>query len=80
MTRMSAKFVANRVGMSTNWVYELWRDMGLVMKDKFGDWALTDLGRQLGGRISKSNYCPVPTFEFEKIEQMMIDYYIENRK
>ena len=36
MERMSARFVGNRVGMSTKWVYEMWKDMGLIIKDKYG--------------------------------------------
>lgn len=37
MNRMPARFVGRAVGMSTEWVYGMWRDMGLVTKDKFGD-------------------------------------------
>ena len=80
MGRMSARFVAIEVGKSTSWVYEMWKDMGLVIKDKFGDWALTEAGREIGGRMSKSNHLPVPTFEFEKIEKLMIDFYNKHRK
>lgn len=80
MGRMSARFVAQRVGMSTQWVYSLWKEMGIVCKDKFGDWILTETGKDLGGRMSKSNHCPVPTFDFEVIEKMMIDFYTRNRK
>ena len=50
------------------------------VKDKFGDWALTEAGREIGGRMSKSNHLPVPTFEFEKIEKLMIDFYNKHRK
>lgn len=71
MRRMSASFVGREVGMKTELVYDVWKNMGLVIKDKFGDWALTEAGRNIGGRMSKSNYCPVPTFEFEVIEKMM---------
>lgn len=71
---MAARFVGIKLGMSTEMVYEMWKDMGLVIKDKFGDWVLTEAGRNIGGRISKSYY-PVPTFEFEIIEKMMIDFY-----
>ena len=73
--RMSARFVAQEVGKSTAWVYDLWEKMGLVIKDKFGDWILTESGRASGGRMSKSTYRPVPTFDFEIIEQKMIDFY-----
>jgi len=79
MGRMSARFVGNKVGMSTKWVYEMWQDMGLVFKDKCGDWALTELGKSIGGRMSKSIHCPVPTFDFEVLEKMMIDFYNKNR-
>lgn len=80
MSRMSARFVGRAVGMSTEWVYGMWKDMGLVIKDKFGDWALTEAGRSIGGKMSKSNHCPVPTFKFETIEQLMIDFYNKHRK
>lgn len=49
--------------------------MGVVIKDKSGDWILTKYGRSIGGKMSKSNYCPVPTFKFEIIEKKMIDFY-----
>ena len=80
MTRMSARYVARKVGMTTQWVYDMWKDMGLVQKDKFGDWSLTAAGRVIGGEMSKSNYLSVPTFRFEDIEQPMIDFYNEHRK
>jgi hypothetical protein len=73
---MSARFVGNIVGMSTEWVYGMWKDMGLVVKDKFGDWTLTEMGRNIGGRMSNG----VPTFDFDIIEQMMVDFYDEHRK
>ena len=47
MSRMSARFVGRAVGMSTKWVYGMWKDMGLVVKDKFGDWALTAAGHNI---------------------------------
>lgn len=80
MARMSARFVAQQIGMSVKCVYEIWNDMGLVIKDKFGDWALTDLGRQNGGRMSQGNRLPVPTFELETIEKMMIDFLNHHKK
>ncbi len=71
--RMSARFVGNKVGMDTKWVYDLWEKMGVVIKDKSGDWILTKYGRSIGGKMSKSNYCPVPTFKFE-ILYLIFDY------
>ena len=53
MSRMSARFVGRAVGMSTKWVYGMWKDMGLVVKDKFGDWALTAAGHNIGGECPK---------------------------
>ena len=50
MSRMSARFVAQKVGMTTNWVYNMWKEMGLVEKDKFGDWVVTAAGRAIGGK------------------------------
>lgn len=80
MDRMSARFVADKVGMTTSWVYEMWKDMGLVVKDKFDNWILTDLGYKIGGKMSNGSKVSVPTFNFKKIERMMIDFYNKNRK
>lgn len=80
MDRMSARYVGRAVGLSTDTVYNMWERMGLVIKDKFGDWALTEGGRSIGGKMSKSNHCPVPTFDFEVIEKMMIDFYNKQSK
>ena len=77
---MSARFVGNRVGMSAKWVYDMWKDMGLVINNNSGGWSLTELGRSVGGRMSKGSYSSVPTFDFEVIEQMMIDFYNKYRK
>lgn len=78
MSRKSARFVAEKVFMRTTVVYDIWRDMGLVIKDKFGDWVLTDLGRKIGGRMSDGNRLSVPTFEFEIIQKMM-DRFLQQK-
>lgn len=80
MSRMSARYVAQKVRMNTALVYDLWSSMGIVAKDKFGDWTLTEAGRKIGGRMSKNNYFPVPTFDFNVIEQLMMDACKEHRK
>lgn len=80
MSRMSARFVAQKVGMTTQWGYNMWKDMGLIDKDKFGDWGLTAAGRSIGGRMSRGSHLEVPTFDFDVIEQLMIDFYNKNRK
>lgn len=80
MSRMSARYVAQKFRMNTALVYDLWNSMGIVAKDKFGDCRLTEMGRKIGGRMSKNNYCPVPTFDFNVIEQLMIDACKEHRK
>jgi hypothetical protein len=70
----SARFIAQEFSnMSTSDVYECLKDMGLVVKDKLGDWMLTDQGRSIGGKMSKSDRCPVPTFD-EKITDMIIEF------
>lgn len=74
MERMSAKIVGGKIGKSAAWVYDQWKNMGLVMKDKFGDWALTEAGRNIGGRMSKNSYRPVPTFDFPVVKKMMDDF------
>ena len=39
MSRISARFIAQKlINYTTSDVYEIWTDMGLVIKDKFGDW------------------------------------------
>ena len=80
MSRMSARFIGKEVGLSTSEVYDMWKDMGLVKKDKFGDWALTEAGRAFGGQVSKSSYCPVPTFKFGDIVNAMIGFYKKTHK
>lgn len=73
--RASARYIAKRLlNFSTADVYECWKDMGLVIKDKFGDWVLTDLGKSVGGKMSKSSILSVPTFMAEKIIDMMIEF------
>lgn len=72
MSRMSARFVAKKVGMSTEWVYKMWKEMGLVIKDSIGDWILTEKGYKVGGQMSIGSKLSVPTFKFEEIEKMMI--------
>ena len=73
--RKSARYIAQElIDFSASDVYELWRDMGLVKKDGIGGWALTALGFSVGGRVSRSNYNPVPTFDSNKIIDMMIDF------
>ena len=79
MNRMSARIIATRLGQSTDWVYGMWKDMGLVIKDKLGDWITTEAGRSVGGKMSKNPYRQVPTFDFDVIEKLMIDFYIKNR-
>jgi len=73
--RKSARYIAQElIDFSVADVYELWKDMGLVKKDGLGGWSLTALGFRVGGRVSRSNYNPVPTFESDKIIDMMIDF------
>ena len=74
MSRMSARFIGQKVGLSTSGVYELWEAMGLVFKDRLGYWDLTDFGRANGGRLSNGRV-PVPTFDFDSIVKMMVEYW-----
>lgn len=80
MEKLSAHFIATKVGKSTEWVYDMWKDMGLVIKDNYGNWILTDSGKSIGGKMSENSFCPVPTFHFEVIEKMMIDFYNKHKK
>lgn len=74
MNRMSARYIGIKLGISTEGIYEILKDIGYVFVDKFGDWALTDLGRANGGRMSKNNYRPVPTFDFDVIEGVIVEH------
>lgn len=75
MGRKSARFIADMlVNYTTKDVYEIWKDMGLVIKDKFGDWVLTDLGKAIGGKMSNGNRLSVPTFDADSIIEKMIDF------
>lgn len=80
MGMKSARFIAQElVNYTTKDVYEIWKDMGLVVKDNFGDWVITELGRNIGGRMSKGNRLSVPIFDSDKIINMMIDFYKKTR-
>lgn len=74
MDRMSARFIGIKLGKATAEIYDMWRKMGLVTKDKLGDWTLTELGRNIGGKMSKSNYLAVPTFEYDSVVRMMEEF------
>ena len=78
MGRMSAHFIAREFGQKASWAYEIMKELGLVVKDKFGDWALTDLGKKIGGKMSQSSYRPVPSFDFEIVSKM-IEEYLKNK-
>lgn len=79
--RCSAKYIAKQLeGFTTTDVYKMWMDMELVVKDKLGGYSLTQKGIDIGGRVSKSNYNPVPTFDDDKIIKTMINWYKKNKK
>lgn len=68
MARKTARFIAQMLtNYKTKDVYQIWNDMGLVTKDKFGDWILTGLGRSLGGKMSEGLKLSVPTFDADFI-------------
>ena len=73
--RMSAKFLGREVGLGTKDVYDIWDKMGLVQKDKWGDWTLTQLGREMGGKMSEGSRLSVPTFDFDTIINPMIEFW-----
>ena len=43
--------------------------MGLIMKDNFGEWVLTDFGKHIGGKMSNGTHVSVPTFELKKLRK-----------
>ena len=79
MSRMSARFIGLKIGLSTSSVYELWEAMGLVVKDLFGYWDLIEYGKSIGGRLS-SGRVPVPTFNFEDIVEVMDEFQEKRNK
>ena len=75
MGRKSARFIAEMLSnYKTKDVYDIWKDMGLVVKDNFGDWVLTDLGKSIGGKMSSGNRLSVPTFHADFIIDKMIEF------
>lgn len=80
MGRMSARYVGKEILKDTAWVYKIWEEMGIVFKDKFGTWNLTDLGKELGGKMSKSNHTPVPTFDLDFIIEKMNEYLMKTKQ
>ena len=75
MGRKSARFIAEMLtNYTTKDVYEIWKDMGIVVKDKFGDWIVTDLGQSLGGKMSNGDRLSVPTFNADFIIDKMIEF------
>ena len=78
--RMSARFFAQElIGYNTSDVYELWRDMGLIVKGKFGTWVLTALGVEHGGKMSSSTH-PTPTFNIDDLFPKMVTFYEQHRR
>lgn len=73
--KKSARFIAQCFsGYTAKDVYDIWNDMGVIFKDKMGCWKLTDLGRNIGGSMSKSDY-PQPVFEEDMIIDKMIEFF-----
>lgn len=79
MSRMSARYIASKMCMTASSVYNTWEEMGLVMKNQYGDWTLTNLGLEAGGRMSRNNYLSVPTFELESIRKLMREFWSQSR-
>lgn len=63
---------------TTKDVCDICNDMGLVIKDKFRDWLLTDLGKPIGGKMSNGNRLSVSTFNVELIIDKMIAFCKQN--
>lgn len=75
MVRMSARFVALKINKNASWVYDVWKDIKLVVKDQSGHWILTELGRTHGGKMSLGQHTSVPTFDFDTVEHLMVDFF-----
>lgn len=74
MDRKSARFVGLEMCLPTKKVYEIWHQMGLVMKNVYNEWVLTQKGYDLGGKMSNNSYVPVPTFDLATIKKSMEEF------
>lgn len=74
MNRMSVKFIAYQVGLSEKKLYEVLEAKGIVTKNEFSKWILTNHGRESGGVMSKGERS-IPTFRLEDISEMVLDYF-----
>ena len=67
----SPRFFGRRIGKSAEEVYKRWKELGLIESfrthNTYG-WHITDLGKSLGGKLSRNG--AVPTFDFEKIKHL----------
>lgn len=77
--RMSARFFGIERCESADFIYKLWEEMGLVIKDSLGDWRLTDLGLKHGGGWSRGNFKAI-TFDAEHLLPLMDEFYEKHRK
>lgn len=78
MTRMCAKFIGLELGMDTQEVYAALCELGLVEKNKDGNWIVTVSGCEATGAMSRGN-CPVPTFDFETIRALITSSSVAGR-
>lgn len=78
MNRKSARFVGLEICKSAKWVYDVWHQMGLVMKNSYNEWVLTQKGYDVGGKMSNNNYVPVPTFDLDNIQKLMAEFLEKN--
>jgi hypothetical protein len=72
MARMSARFIGLELGKSAKEVYAILHQLGLVEKDKYGDWIVTVAGREVTGAMSRGDYS-VPTFDLDTIKGLIKD-------
>ncbi len=80
MSRMSARFIGKEVGLTPAAVYDLLEKLGYVVKNKLGDWVLTEIGRTHGGKMSSGSRVSVPTFDLDKIESALIQTFTKHYK
>ena len=67
MSKSGATGIGKAIGMMPKTVNKILSQMGYIMKDKFGNWILTELGKKKGGTYSQQTNYPVPTFDLENI-------------
>ena len=64
----------------TQALLRLWHKIGLTARDEQGRWALTELGKQMGGKMLQKGQQMLPSFDPKRIEKLVADFCDKHRK